>query len=179
MKIYEFVLLFIILLVGLVSANNKISLDVNLEKEMLVPVLEDDMIEFYLGDARHIINIEKVMLRSMDLDVFLFVDGEQKTSYVSVKENRTIKIDIDKDGEGDLFLGYGGHYGNKTLLFVYNPNSEGSLTEITGGVIKKTNNINIGEENNNKPYYIVGILLLIVLLISTLIYINIKKKRGY
>ncbi|MBI2498625.1 hypothetical protein HYV88_00110 [Candidatus Woesearchaeota archaeon] len=179
MKIYAFMVLSIILLVGFVSANNKLSLDVNLEKEMLVPVLEDDMIEFYLGDARHIINIEKVMPESMDLDVFLFVDEEQKTSYVTVKENRTIRLDLDKDGVGDLFLGYGGHYNDKTLLLIYNPNAEGSLTEITGNVVKKTNNISIGEENNNKWYYIVGILALVVVLIGTLIYINIKKKRPY
>jgi len=179
MKIYVFMILSIILLVGIVSANNKIPLDVNLEKEMLVPVLEGDIIEFYLGDARHIINIEKVLPESMDLDIFLFVDEEQKVSYVTVKENRTIKLDLDKDGEGDLFLGFGGHYGDKTLLFIYNPNSKGSLTEITGNVVKKTNSINVGEENNNKWYYLVGLLVLIVLLIGTLIYINIKKKRPY
>lgn len=175
MKIYYFVILSIILLVGFVSANSKIKLDVNLEKEMLVPVLEDDMIEFYLNDARHIINIEKVMPESMELDVFLFVDEEQKTNYVTVKKGRTIKIDFNKDGKGELYLGYGGHYGNKTLLFIYNPNSSGTLTEITGNVIKENGT---NEEKSNKWHYMGAILVLIIVLISILVYINTRRRRS-
>ena len=166
------ILVFVILLASSVLANTKIKLDINLEKQMLVPVLENDMIEFYLNNSRHIINIEKVMPESMDLDVFLFVDEKQKISYITVANGKSMKIDIDKSGEGELYLGYGGHYGNKTLLFVYNPNAEGKLTEITGGVIKENF---VASEGNNKWYYVGAILVLILALISILVYINTRK----
>lgn len=166
------ILVFVILLASSVLANNKIKLDINLEKQMLLPLSENDMIEFYLNNSRHVINIEKIRPESMDLDIFLFVDENQKTSYITVEKGKSMKIDINKDSKEELYLGYGGHYGNKTLLFVYNPNAEGKLTEITGGVIKENP---VALEGSNKWYYVGAILVLILALISILVYINTRK----
>ncbi|MEK6934253.1 MAG: hypothetical protein AABW46_00060 [Nanoarchaeota archaeon] len=172
MKLY-LVLMFVLLLVGSVLAGEKIYLNVDLEEIVLVPVSEKDMIEFYLGDHRHGIIIDKENENSLDLDIFLFLDGKQTVSYVSVFNDSIAKIDINKDGKGDLYLGYSGHYANKSLLLVKNPKSERILGDITGSVVAD----DVENEDNGSNLYIISVILgVIIILVCVLIYINIKNK---
>ncbi len=173
MKKY-FVLMFMLLLVSLVFANNKIKVDVSLEEKILVPVAEKDFVEFYLNNSRHIIKIDKVLNNSLDVAVFLFVDQGQRVSYATLSKGNILKVDLNKDGKGELFLGYGGHFGNKTLLLMYNPNLNSTINGITGSVI---NEKTTPDEKNNNVYYIVSIIAVIIILISILAYINFRKKE--
>lgn len=139
-----------------------------------MPVLEGDMIEFYLNNSRHVINVEKVMPESLDLDIFLFVDEDQRVSYLTASKGKTIKIDVNKDGKSELYLGYAGHFSNKSLIFFYTPDSENTLSDITGNVIAENQKT---EEKSYKLYYLGGILILVIVLISILLYINTRKKE--
>lgn len=156
----------ILLTVSLVFAGtiNQIDLD---EKITHIAITEGDAIEFNLFEGRHVIGIDKIHKKGVDLDVFLFVDGEQRISYITVGEERTLKLDLDKDGKGDLFVGFEQFLIDEgAILKFYLPGEETNNNQATGLAIKEDNNSKEGDLMN--WYFGIVILVLTILLIVTI-----------
>ena len=61
-------------------------------------------VQLDIMNERHIINVDKITEKGADLDLFLFVDTEQKINYVSVTNKMISKLDFDKDGRGEIYI---------------------------------------------------------------------------
>jgi len=144
-------------------------------------------VEFNLMEGRHIINVNKIHKDGADLDIFNFVDGDQKISYTTINRIRSLKQDLDRDGRGEIYVSlnkffkYSGPNGKRldgvSLDFFYplDEDFDGVLgpNQITGNVV---GDVNLSEDSGGFGrflLYTIGILAVLIVLVFVL---NKKKK---
>ncbi|MFH1593054.1 MAG: hypothetical protein ABIB47_06845 [Candidatus Woesearchaeota archaeon] len=174
--------LLLLLLTTIVVAGEirKIDLEKDLgdKNGLILEVTSGDAIEFDMFDGRHIVTIDKIHQKGVDLDVFLFANrGEdQKVSYMTVSPKRTVKLDFDKDGIGDLYIGFKEFLSEDTAKIIfYNPNIEtiqedNNMEEITGEIIART------PKASNYIHLFFGLTILVLILLVVFFSISEKKK---
>jgi len=163
----------VFLLVSLVSAGEIRQIDIEndfVDKNgLIITVKEQEGIEFNMFDGRHILTIDKIHRKGVDVNAFLFVDGDQKTTYITLSSKRTLKLDLNRDGIGDLFVGFKEFLSEdqaKLVLFYPGQENKGEeISEITGEVVASTPK----DINYITWYFGITLAILILALISVLI----------
>mgnify|MGYP001611644528 CR=1 FL=1 len=190
-------LIFVFFLVALsfsVSALGEIKkLEVNKGETVTVDLKVKDGVELNLMGDRHIITVNKIHYKGADLDIFNFVDTEQKTMYITVNKKQSVKLDLDRDGKGEIYIKLNKFYkydgpneerlDGVSLDFYYPADEEfppGQLDQVTGDVVE---NIGNNEENSEPKLGVGSIALLIgffvfviVLIIAIGVYLGKKDK---
>lgn len=138
MKKLAVYLILILVSLSCVLAGTTYKLDLTKEDSLLFGLAEKDRIEFGLNEGLHTIILDKVGQDKADLSVFLFIDKGEKQSpfFITITPKKTLKLDLDKDGTPDLFVGLYKTFGNKAELIFKKP-MDLSNTELTGQVIKE------------------------------------------
>ena len=156
------VLFFIILILSLniVSAGmgKTIPLDFNLRDDYIVPMYVSDRVAFNLKDSEHTIILDKINIKTIELDVFLFLETKHNPYYTFISLKQNSQIDFERDGEKDLLV--------KLISF----DEKKAIIEFR--------NLNVNEKNKfefifNFVYYIIGGIILIIVLF--LIYFKLRK----
>lgn len=164
------VYLFLVLIcLSYVFAGTSYKLDFSEEDTLLFGLEEKDRIEFELNEGTHTIILDKVKEDKIDLDVFLFIDRKEKQTpfYVTINNKKTLRLDLDKDGNSDLLIGLAKTFGNKAELIFKKP-TDVVDNQITGQTIS-----NIPKSKNYTGF--IGVLIgLIVILCVFLIVWNKK-----
>ena len=169
MKKTIYALLLLIILVNLVLGEGEIrKIDIEGVDVMTVDLREGSGVEFSAADGRHIIVTEKIHKDVVDLDVFLFVDGNQKVSYITVSPKRTLKLDLDQDGTGDLYVGFNKVLdSNSARITLFKPTSDITLPRnkeeqdvLTSGITGSP-----PEENSYVHWLFLSITIVLLLLI--------------
>ncbi len=139
------VYLFLILIcLSYVFAGTTYRLDLSKEGTLFFGLEEKDRIEFELYDGIHTIILDEVKEDKINLDVFLFIDRKEKQTpfYTTLNKKRTLRLDFDKDGNPDLFVGLAKIFENKAELIFKKPISitEDQITGQTIGELSKSKN---------------------------------------
>ncbi len=174
--IYFFVL---ILLINIVSSMGEIKhIDINRGQTINVDLKVKDGVEFNLMNDRHIINVNKITPKGADLDVFNFVDGDQKISYITVNKRQLLKLDFDKDGRGELYVKFNKFLPNGVSLDFYYPAEEDfPSSEVTGDTVKEINPVKNQIDYLRFSLVLVGVLVVILLIILGVNLNKIKKVK--
>jgi len=157
------ILFFIVLLLSLniVNAGKTIPLDFNLRDSYVVPMYISDRVAFNLNNGDHTIILDKINVKTIELDVFLFLDTKHAPFYTFIDKEHNSQIDFERDGEKDLLV--------KLISF----DEKKAIIEFR--------NLSIKEEENkfeflfNFVFWIIGIIVLITILI--LIYFKFRNTR--
>jgi len=104
---------------ALVNAGEIKKIDLEGKETVIVTTKVKDAVEFYMFTGRHIVTVDEITKKGIDLDIFLFVNEEQKLTYVTVNKEHTVKLDFDKDNKGDLYIAYGGYVNDKTAKLIF------------------------------------------------------------
>ncbi len=178
-------LFFALLLVFSASAGEIKELNISKGETQTIDFKVKDGVEIDMLGGRHIININKIQKDGADLDVWTFVDGDQKTMYVTVNRKQLVKLDFDRDGRGEIYISLNKFYkyddtdGKRadgvSLDFFYPSDDDFDTNQITGDVVA-----DVEEQGSN---WFGGIGLLIVLIIGVIVVVTaaaffFDKKRG-
>lgn len=160
-----YLLIGLLLSLILVSAGEVVPIELKLDDPLTVDLEVSSGVEFNMFDGRHIVNLDKITKKGADLDVFLFVNRgqEQSVSYMTVTPKTTLKLDLDKDGIGDIYVGFSGFIDNGAKLIFYHPSDkeDKGLDDTTGAVTVD------GIEDNprgNGVFLVSGIIVILLFL---------------
>jgi len=158
-------LIFVILLLSLNIVNadmgKTIPLDFDLRDSYIVPMYVSDRVSFNLKGSEHTIILDKINIKTIELDVFLFLETKHNPYYVFIDKEHNSKIDFERDGDKDLLI--------KLVSF----DDKKAIIEFT--------NLNVNETKNkfefisNFVYLVIGVVILIVILIF--IFLRFRKTR--
>jgi len=180
MKSFIYLLTCLIILVS-VQAGEIRKIDFEGENSLIVNIPFQDGVEFDMFNGRHVITIDKITPKGVDLNVFLFVEGNQSIYYVTVKKERSIKLDFDRDGKGEIYIKLNEVREGKiaSLLFLTAAAPENELphrenegiSDVTGSIVNSPYSTAI-----NKLFgFIIGVLVLAFIII---LIINRAKKQS-
>ena len=159
--------------VGAIGEIRKI--DIQKGQTVILDLGLKEGIELDLYDGRHILNVNKITDKGADLDVFLFVDEDQKISYVTVSKKQNLKLDFDKDGKGEIYVSFNKFLENQrvSLIVYYSKDEDFESNEITGEVIAEKDS----STNLLSISVIIASFIVIILVIFMIVYTKKKKKR--
>ena len=172
-------LLMLLISISLTNAGEIRKIDLENNNRLAIDLLVKEGIEFTMLDNRHIITIDKITNKGVDLDVFLFIDEDQKVSYITVNKNSTLKLDLDKDGKGDLYVGFDKFLSNDgARLIFFRPidqvdalqNNTNNLKEAP--VIIKDKSV----KYNFLTWYLPLVLIILIIILSFLLIYSKRKK---
>ena len=149
MKKILFLMIFLLSL-SIVNAGKTIPLDFDLRDDYLVPMNVGDRVSFNLKGSEHTIILDKINIKTIELDIFLFLETKHTPFYVFIDKEHSSKIDFERDGDKDLLV--------KLISF----DDKKAIIEFR--------NLNIKEEENkleliiNFVFWVIGIIILIVIL---------------
>lgn len=168
--VYPLVLL-LLMTIAIAGEIRKIDIEEELGNKdtLFIDIKTGEGLEFDMFEGRHVISVDKMHEKGVDFDIFLFVnkDEDQKVSYMTVSPKRTIKLDFDKDGVGDIYIGFKEFLSeNRATIIFYNPLAEIAgdgrrLEGITGETIAKT------PGNSKYIHLFFGTTIVILLLLTT------------
>ena len=132
-------------------------------------------IEFNLNGGRHIVNVDKITNKGPELDVFLFVDGAQQINYVTINREQILKLDLNKDGRGEIYVKLkslfkddtdeSGEKDMVTLDFFYPSEEDFDKNQITGAFVQ--NDVVVDEKSSSKS--VVSVILLLAILLGVIL----------
>ena len=132
-------------------------------------------IEFNLNGGRHIVNVDKITDKGPELDVFLFVDGDQQINYVTINKEQILKLDLDKDGRGEIYVRLKSLFNDNTddsgekdmvtLDFFYPSEEDFDNNQITGAFVQ--NDVIVNKNGSSKS--VISIILLLVILLGVIL----------
>lgn len=173
--------LIIVLMAFSVHALGEIKkVDIEKGETVTVDLKVKEGVELNLLDGRHIININKIHKDGADLDIWVFVDGDQRISYVTVNRKQSLKLDLDKDGKGELYVSlnkffkydtpYGGRADGVLLDFYYPADEDFESNLITGAVVSEGETI-------KSVWNTLFVLILLLLILAVLILVITKRLK--
>lgn len=174
-------LVLIVLLVPLATALGEIKqLDIEKGDTITVDFKVKEGVQLNLLGKRNIININKIHKDGVDLDIFVDVDGEQVINYLTVNKKQSVKLDVDRDGRGEMyidlnkFFNYDDPDGKRSdgvsLDFFYPTEEDFGSNSVTGNVVK-----NSEVSYNSKAF--IRFVIFIVALFAVLIALTMFLKR--
>jgi len=134
-----------------------------------------DGIRFYYAGGEHVITLDKVHAKGADLNIFLYVDKDQKTTYATAGLKRSIKLDLDRDGVGDFFISFDGYLiEGGAKLSIFNPVEEiKAIDDISGRVV-----VEFPEKNGNLNWFFGVVTGILVFTLLTALILNKKRKSA-
>ena len=171
-------IILVLLLFSLIASAGEIE-KITIEKNQaqIVNIPLGGGIEFDILGGRHIITVDKITEAGADLNIFFYVDGEQFTNYVTVKDDGYIKLDFDRDGAGDVYLRLNKIFYPEnivSILILERGVFENGLADVTGNPVVEV------EKNISFINWFFGtaiILLLVGLVVALVVSKNKKLKK--
>lgn len=132
MKIYLYFLVFLMFLTSVFAIGNTLVVDLTKVALNSVTLGVKDRMSFNLLGGEHTIIIDKIHDKGVDLDIFPFVDKKEPVSYITLKYDRHIKVDLDRDNSDDLNIRLLNINGDEVTIMVENLNFDPDSVPVNG-----------------------------------------------
>ena len=167
------IIAFVLLLSSVVQSGEIMQIDFLVSDRLVLDVPVRDGFSFDLYDGRHVVVVDRITESGADLDIFMFAGEEdQAVQYATAKKDTTVKLDPNRDGEGDVYIKLISIKGNhndiaRLVLFTQNAIEEQPMT---GGEVA----IQLEEKNFTPALVFISIIGILVLL---LLFFSFRKKE--
>jgi|SRR3989344_7097068 len=173
-KIYCFLILAIVLL-PIVNAGKTFELDFNTKDSFPLVMDKGDRILFEYGGYNHTIILDEIKNNVIELDVFLFLEGDLHTpNYVSLTDKYNVRIDFDKDGKKELEIGYGSFDPKNKKANVVFKRLEAWDKNVKLTPFWEIENTESNKSKDKVKYYLMGGLVVLIIILFIL---GVKYKR--
>jgi hypothetical protein len=102
--------LIFIFLINVVYAGETYYLDFKKTNSYVIGLVEGDRVEFELNDILNTVLIKKINPGSTDIAIFTNIEDKDISLkiplYSKIDQNKYVKLDLEKDGEPDLYVVY-------------------------------------------------------------------------
>ncbi len=169
-KLISFVFLFVTLSAFLVEAGDVLRIDFSKQNQYIIGLKVGDMAEFYLNGERNAIIADKIKPYSADVTVFVALNTGNHPQYVTLSNERSLKLDIERDDVDDLYISWYKSDENYAYLLLKRP----EITTLTGNIVGN-DEIKRNKREYDK-YLILGFCIFITITIILLIFKYKKKK---
>ena len=99
-----FIVVLSILLFDPVMAGTTLDLDFEVKDEYILWLDQGDRLLFEWGGFNHTIIMDEVKTNAVNLDIFLFLEGQEASTpqYLTITDRASARVDFDKDQVDDL-----------------------------------------------------------------------------
>ncbi len=99
-------------LISMVYAGETYDLDFKKTNSYVVGLVEGDRVEFELKDVLNTVLIKEIKLGSVDIAIFTDINDKNTSLkiplYSKIDQKKYVKLDLEKDGEPDVYVIYKG-----------------------------------------------------------------------
>jgi len=180
MKRLIFSLIFLLCL-NLINAGEIKKIDLENSNRLTIDISVKDGIEFSILGNRHVITIDKITKKGVDLEIFLFIDNDQQVSYITIINNSTLKLDLNEDGKGDLYVGFDRFLSsNSARLIFFRPINQADILQNNDNELKEPPEVMNGKliKYNFLTWYLPVVLIILIIILSFILIYSKQKEKN-